>query len=72
MMYGSLVICHWLELDVSRCFWVITSDPRYPGYKTLTVAPEPFVERVVRAVRSMEGKIGTHMILWVPLRDSEV
>jgi hypothetical protein len=26
-------------------FWAITGGPRYPGYITLTVAPEPSVER---------------------------
>jgi hypothetical protein len=50
-------------------FWAITGDP---GYKTLTVASEPSVEQVVRAVHSTGGTIGTHMILWVPPRDFEV
>jgi hypothetical protein len=49
--------------------WAITSIPRYPGYKTLTVAPEHFVERMTRAVCSMGGRIGTHMLLWVPSQD---
>jgi hypothetical protein len=33
-------------------FWVITDDPWYSGYKTLTVAPKPSVEWVARAVHS--------------------
>jgi hypothetical protein len=40
-----------------------TGDPQYPGYKTLTVAPEPSIERVTRVVHSTRGRIGTHMIL---------
>jgi hypothetical protein len=51
--------------------WVITGDPRYSGYKTPTVAPEPSVERVARAVHSIRGRIGTHMILRVSLWDLE-
>jgi hypothetical protein len=47
-------------------FWVVTSDPRYTGYKNLIVAPEPSVERVVGAVHLTGGKIGTHISLWVP------
>jgi hypothetical protein len=31
-------------------FWAVTSDPQYPGYMALIVAPEPAVERVARAV----------------------
>jgi hypothetical protein len=38
-------------------------------YKTPTVAPEPFVELVARAVRLMGGRIGTHMLLWVLSHD---
>jgi hypothetical protein len=53
-------------------FWVITSDPRYLGYKTLIVAPEPSVERVVRAIHSMGGRIDTHMLLRVPPQYSVV
>jgi hypothetical protein len=53
-------------------FWAITSDPRYPGYKSLLVAPKPSIERVARIVGLMEGRIGTHMRLWVPPHDSEV
>jgi hypothetical protein len=33
-------------------FFAITGGPRYPGYKTPTVAPEPFVEWVAGAVHS--------------------
>jgi hypothetical protein len=43
--------------------WAITGDPWYPGYKTLTVAPEPTVEWVVENILLMGGKIGTHMLL---------
>jgi hypothetical protein len=32
-----------------------------PWYKTLTVAPEPSVEQVPRAIHLMGGRIGTHM-----------
>jgi hypothetical protein len=46
-------------------FLVITSDLRYPGYKTPTVAPEPSIEWVARAVHSMGGRIGTHMLVQV-------
>jgi hypothetical protein len=48
-------------------FYVITSDPWYPGYFTMTVAHEPSVERVVGAGHSMVGRIGSHMILWALL-----
>jgi hypothetical protein len=53
-------------------FWAIASDPWYPGYETRTVALEPSVERVVRAVHSTGGRIGTHMLLWVLPWDSVV
>jgi hypothetical protein len=59
---------NWLYLD----FWAVTNDPRYPGHKTTTVAPEPSVEQVARAGHSMGGRIGTHMMLRLPPRDSEV
>jgi hypothetical protein len=49
--------------------WVITGVPRYSGYKTSTVAAEPFIERVTGVVRSTEGIIGTHMLLWVSSQD---
>jgi hypothetical protein len=52
--------------------WVIISGPRYPGYKTLTVAPEPSVERAAKTILSTGGRIGTHMLLWVPSWDSVV
>jgi hypothetical protein len=45
---------------------------RYAGYKTPIVAPEPSIEWVAGAIHLMEGRIGTHMILRVPPRDSEV
>jgi hypothetical protein len=53
-------------------YWEVTGDLRYPGYKTPTVAPEPFVERVAGAGRSKGCRIGTHMILQGVPRDSEV
>jgi hypothetical protein len=53
-------------------YWVVTDDPRYLGYKTLTVVPEPSIERVVRAGRLRDGIIGTHVIMWGLLWDSEV
>jgi hypothetical protein len=43
--------------------WAVTGVPRYPGYKTPKVAPEPFVERMARVIRSMGGRISTHMLL---------
>jgi hypothetical protein len=46
--------------------WAVTYVPQYPMYKNLIVAPEPFIERVTGAVRSMGGRIGMHMLLWVP------
>jgi hypothetical protein len=52
--------------------WAVTGDPWYPGYKTLIVAPEPFVKQVIGVICLMRGRIGTHMILWVPPWDSEV
>jgi hypothetical protein len=61
MVFGSPAIC-----------WTVTSGLWYPGYKTPTVAPEPSVEWVVGAVHSMGGRIGTHMSLRVPPRDSVV
>jgi hypothetical protein len=47
-------------------FWAITSDPRYQGYKISIVATEPSINQVAGAIHSMGGRIGTHMILWVP------
>jgi hypothetical protein len=49
--------------------WAITDDP---WYKTPTVALEPTVERAVRAVHSTGGRIGTHLLLWVPSQVLEV
>jgi hypothetical protein len=43
-------------------FWAITGGPHYPGYITLIVAPEPFVERV--------AETSTHIVLWALPRDS--
>jgi hypothetical protein len=61
-----------LEGIVVSRFWAVIGDPWYPGYKTPTVAPEPSVEWVAGAVHSMGGRIGTHMLQWVPPRDSVV
>jgi hypothetical protein len=52
--------------------YVLTSILRYPGYKTLTIAPKPSIERVTEDVHSMGGRIGTHMELLVLLQDSVV
>jgi hypothetical protein len=46
-------------------FWAITGGPRYSGYKTPSVAPDPSVEWVAGAIYSMGGRIGTHMSPWV-------
>jgi hypothetical protein len=37
-------------------FWAITGGPWYPGYITMTVAPEPYVEQVAGADHSMVGR----------------
>jgi hypothetical protein len=50
-------------------YLAVTGDPRYPGYKTPIVTPEPSVERVVGAGRLTDGIIGTHIILWGPSWD---
>jgi pimeloyl-ACP methyl ester carboxylesterase len=52
--------------------WSITGGLWYPGDKTLTVANEHSVERAVVAAPSMGGRIGTHMLLHAPSRDSVV
>jgi hypothetical protein len=51
-------------------FWTITGCPRYLGYITQIVAPEPSVELVAGADHSMVGITGTHMVLWTLPRDS--
>jgi hypothetical protein len=51
---------------MSRFYWDIIGGPRYLRYRTPTVAPEPSVKRVARAVHSMGGRIGTHISLRVP------
>jgi hypothetical protein len=51
---------NWSYLE----FWVITGDLRY---ETSIVAPEPSIEQVAGAVHSTGGRIGTHMLLRVPL-----
>jgi hypothetical protein len=70
-MYGSPAILP-LEGTSYPDYWIITGDPRYPGYKTLTVGPELFVEQVAKAGRLRDGRMGTHMILRGLLWDSEV
>jgi hypothetical protein len=52
--------------------WVVTGDPRYPGYKTPTIAPKPSIARVAGADHLTGGIIGTNMMLRVSSRDSEV
>jgi hypothetical protein len=44
-------------------FWVVTGSPRYSGYFTPTIAPEPSVERVVKNILSMGGRIGAYVAL---------
>jgi hypothetical protein len=56
-------------MAVSRFVWAIIDDP---WYRTPTVAHKPSVERVAGAVHSMRGRIGIHMLLRVPPRDSVV
>jgi hypothetical protein len=60
------------RMGVSRAVfwgWVVIGVHRYSGYRTPTVAFEPFVEQAVKAVRSAEGRIGSHMLLRVPSQD---
>jgi hypothetical protein len=45
-------------------FGAVTGGPRYLGYITPTVAPEPYIERVAGVDHSTVGGMGTHMILW--------
>jgi hypothetical protein len=53
-------------------FWTVTGNPRYPGYNTLIIAPEPTIERAIENILLMGGKIGIHMLLRALLRDSTV
>jgi hypothetical protein len=53
-------------------FWVVTGDPRYPGYLTPTVAYELSVEWVARAGHSIVGRTCTHMLPWALSQDSTV
>jgi hypothetical protein len=39
-------------------FWAVTGGLWYPGHFTVTVAPEPSVERAVKNVLSTGGGIG--------------
>jgi hypothetical protein len=57
---------------VSRFFWVITGGPWYPGYRAPTVSRGASVVWVAGAIHSMGGRIGTHMLLRVPPRNSVV
>jgi hypothetical protein len=43
-------------------FWAVTGSPRYVGYITSIVAPEPSNRRVAGADHSMVGRIGTHTV----------
>jgi hypothetical protein len=52
---------NWSYLDL----WAVTGDPRYLGYKTLIIAPEPSVERAARAIHLTGCRICTHIILRV-------
>jgi hypothetical protein len=52
-------------------YWDITGDPRYPGYRTLTIAPEPSIEWVAVADRLSDDRMGTHMIPWGLPQDSK-
>jgi hypothetical protein len=63
--------CYWRELIISRLLGR-NQRPVVSGFKTLTVAPEPSVDRVVGVSDLMDGRIGTHMILRGSPRDSEV
>jgi hypothetical protein len=51
--------------------WVITGDP-VPRVQEPIVALEPSVKRVAMAIHSTGGRIGTYILLWVPLLDSVV
>jgi hypothetical protein len=52
--------------------WAVTGGSQYLGYMTSTVAPEFSIDRVAETVHSIEGRIGTHMSLWVSPWDSVV
>jgi hypothetical protein len=43
--------------------------PRYLGYMTPIVAPEPSIEQVAGAIHSIGGRIGTHIIMRALLWD---
>jgi hypothetical protein len=47
---------HQQELGHIQICWVITSGPRYSGYMTPAVAPEPSIERVAGVVYESEFK----------------
>jgi hypothetical protein len=70
-VYGSLAVCCWRELIVSRILGH-NRRPWYLGYFTLTVAPEPSVEHVVKNVLLMGDIIGAYMLLQALLWDSVV
>jgi hypothetical protein len=66
VVFQSFVVGgNWSYLDLC----VVTNDPRYPGYKAPTIAPEISIERVARAIHLTGGRIGTHMLLRVPSWD---
>jgi hypothetical protein len=63
---GCMVPQSYLE------FWTVIGDLWYPGYFTLTVAPEPSVEQVAGAGQSTVGEIGSNMVMWSLLQNSAV
>jgi hypothetical protein len=64
--------CCLRELGYIQICWAVTDYPRYPGYRTPTIAFELVVEWVAKAVHLVGGISGTHMSLQVPTRDSLV
>jgi hypothetical protein len=66
---GSLVVCRWREEGRIRIHLGHNRWPVVPGVWDPIVAPEPYVEQVVRVVYLMGGKLGTDMSLRVQLRD---
>jgi hypothetical protein len=50
--------------------WVVTGGPRYLRCIVPIVAPKPYVERANEAVHLTGCRIGTHMLLKAPSRDS--
>jgi hypothetical protein len=61
--------CHWRELGHIQICWAVTDGLWYLGYSTLTVAPDPTIEWVTRAIHSVGGRSSTHRSLRVLTRD---